>query len=220
MFTTIALIILTATAAVFAVLYFTNRSEAAKYESRSESLSSELNGIREELARVQASNDNRMMALKSDAILEFLKNTEGLDAEYVEGSEIITFMVDDERYHIDTRRLPLQVILRKGYNLDGIDVNWDIMKRASLDVTDELIMIKMNVSQDNNTLDYYIVSPDRSLDNFAKNFEFYMSLIRDAEGRFSQRCHEYEEAIKASGLGNSIPSEYIQQQCESQKMKS
>lgn len=220
MFNTITIIVLTAAAAVFAALYFSNRKDVLKYESKSEGLTSELTGVKEELAKVQASSGSRMLTLKPELILDYLKNTEGLESEFLDGNEMISYKVGDERYHIDTRRLPLQVILRKGYSLDGVEIDWDIMRKAALDVADELIMVKMNVNQEHNTYDYYIVSPDRTLDNFSKNFEFYMSLFRDAESRFSERYHEYEEMAKAAGKGNSIPAEYIKHQCESQKMKS
>ena len=49
---TIIISALTAAAAIFAVLFFQDRKDAKKYESKAESLSKELNDLRCELARI------------------------------------------------------------------------------------------------------------------------------------------------------------------------
>ena len=65
--------VLSAVAAIFAVMFFQDRKAAKKYESKAESLSKELNDLRCELARREISGGEAMIPLTRENIAEFLK---------------------------------------------------------------------------------------------------------------------------------------------------
>ena len=58
---TIIISTLTAVAAIFAVLFFQDRKDAKKYESKAESLSKELNDLRCDLARRENNGGDAMV---------------------------------------------------------------------------------------------------------------------------------------------------------------
>lgn len=118
-----------------------------------------------------------------------------------------------------TERLPRQVYLRKGYNVGDAEVDWDAMEKAALAVTDDLIMIKMNVDTENRTYECYIVSPDRTIGNFVSNFEFYISLFSDAERRFSERYDEFSK-MREENRELKASNEILRRKFEAQKLKS
>lgn len=222
MFTIITIIVLTAIAAFFATLFFTSHKATFKYEQKADQLSSEIIRLREELAAARATTGTRKLPLKVELIKEYLDQSHGLECNILGDGELIAFRLGDSTYHIDARRLPQQVVIRKGYNMENQeDVDWNAIKRASLDVTDSLVMIKMNVEPEDNSFDYYIVSPDRSMDNFQTNFEFYMGLIYDAEKLFYEKYTAYkEEGRDITSRIDEIATEVASKHQESQKMMS
>lgn len=207
-----------AVVAVFASLFLSDRKEKAKYEAKSNELSSEVMRLKEELAQAGVSGSRRQ-CIKKDLILEFLRDDEGLECEVMEDSGLIVFKIGDEKYHVGTERLPRQVYLRKGYNVGDAEVDWDAMEKAALAVTDDLIMIKMNVDTENRTYEYYIVSPDRTIGNFVSNFEFYISLFSDAERRFSERYDEFSK-MREENRELKASNEILRRKFEAQKLKS
>lgn len=218
----ILIVVLSATAALFATLFFTNRKAASKYEGKADQLSSEMIRLREELSGVRATAGTRKQPVKVDLIKEFLEQTQGLDCKVFGEGDLISFRLGDSTYHIDTRRLPQQVAIRKGYNMENQEnVDWDAVRRAALDVMDGLVMIKMNVDPEEKSFDYYIVSPDRSMDNFQSNFEFYIGLIADAEKLFYDKYTEYkEEEQDVSARIDEMAAEVASKHQGSQKMMS
>ena len=69
-----------AVVAVFASLFLSDRKEKAKYEAKSNELSSEVMRLKEELAQAGVSGSRRQ-CIKKDLILEFLRDEEGLECE-------------------------------------------------------------------------------------------------------------------------------------------
>ena len=102
---TIIISTLTAVAAIFAVLFFQDRKDAMKYESKAESLSKELNDLRCDLARRESSGGDTMIPLTCDNIAEFLKREKTGEVEISEDSNVILYVVNGERYR-DTCKLP------------------------------------------------------------------------------------------------------------------
>ena len=98
---TIIISALTAAAAIFAVLFFQDRKDAKKYESKAESLSKELNDLRCELARREISGGEAMIPLTRENIAEFLKMKTTGEVDISEDENIIFFVVNGEPYHID-----------------------------------------------------------------------------------------------------------------------
>ena len=159
--TTIIIFFLAAVAAVFVSLFLSDRKDKARYEARSNELSSEVMRLREELAQSNVYGTRRQ-SIRKDLILEYLRDEAGLECEAMEDRDLIVFKIGDERYHLNTDRLPRQVHLRKGYNVGDADIDWDAMDKAALAVADDLIMINMNVDRENRIYEYSVVSPDRT----------------------------------------------------------
>lgn len=218
MLTTILILFLAAVAAVFASLSLSDRKDKARYEAKSNELSSEVMRLREELAQSKVSGTRRQL-IRKDLILEYLRDEAGLECELMEDRDLIIFKIGDERYHVNTDRLPRQVHLRKGYNVGDADVDWDAMEKAALAVADDLIMVKMNVDRENRTYEYYVVSPDRTIGNFASNFEFYVGLFGDAERCFADRYKEFSKD-REEEREKVMSGEMIRKQFEAQKLKS
>lgn len=48
-------------------------------------------------------------------------------------------------------------------------------------------LVKTNINRKSNSYDCYIVSLDRTIGHFARNFGFYISLLNDAERLFGDK---------------------------------
>ena len=179
---TIIIAVLAAAAAVFAALFFQDRKDAEKYEKMFLEQMKETSGLKEELARRDAVDGNYMKCLDHETLADFLRKEKTPKVEISDGGAYITFDLGEERLGIDCRRLPEQVIVRKGWNLgDGATIHWDVLSRAAMAVTEGLVMVKTNVDPENKTYASYIVTADRTLGSFRENFNFYISVLRDAD---------------------------------------
>lgn len=177
---TILIAVLAAAAAIFATLFFQDRKEAKKYEAKSYILYQELSDLKCEMARRDALAGDIAVPLSRESIADFLRKEKTADVTVSEEGNLVLFKLGDDNYHVDCNRLPQQIILRKGYNVEGADFHWDVLERASQKVTSDLIMVKMSVEA-NDSYDYLIVSPDHTIASFKENFDLYMSIISDAE---------------------------------------
>ena len=215
---TIVIFILATVAAIFAALFISERNEKTRYEAKSDELSSELMQLRAELARVNAMGSGRQ-SLSKELIQNFIRDEEGYECQTYDDRDLIIFNTGDGSYHVDTERLPHQVLLRKGYNLDGADVDWVAMEKASIDVMKGLVIVKININRELNSFEYCIVSLDRTIGNFARNFAFYMGLLNDAERLFGDKYREYAED-KGWECDNVMAEDVLKYQMDSQKLKS
>ena len=183
---TIIISALTAAAAIFAVLFFQDRKDAKKYESKAESLSKELNDLRCDLARREISGGDTMIPLTCDNIAEFLKREKTGEVEISEDANVILYVVNGERYHIECSRLPQQFILRKGYGgMEGAAVHWGILEQAAIQTMKDLVMVKLHVNP-NEGYDFMIVSTTHTIAALREDYDFFMSLISDAESTFRE----------------------------------
>lgn len=200
----ILIAILSATAAIFAALFFHDRKRSSKYESKAEQLNTEIADLRCKLARQETICGGYTEPLYKDALIQFLRKEKTNEVELTDDGEQIVFTLGGERYHISTLRLPQQFILRKGWNLEGSNIHFDILGRAAAEVTDGLVMVKVRVIEDD-SYDFLIVSADHSVASLRENFDFYMSLIADGERKLREEywrimeiehpeeCHDSEE---------------------------
>ena len=192
---TIIISALTAAAAIFAVLFFQDRKDAKKYESKAESLSKELNDLRCELARREISGGEAMIPLTCDNIAEFLKREKTGEVEISEDSNVILYVVNGERYHIECSRLPQQFILRKGYGgMEGAAVHWDILEQAAIQTMKDLVMVKLHVNP-NDGYDLMIVSTTHTIAALREDYDFFMSLIFDAERKLREEYWKIMEVV-------------------------
>ena len=190
---TIIISTLTAVAAIFAVLFFQDRKDAMKYESKAESLSKELNDLRCDLARRENNGGDAMVPLTRENIAEFLKREKTGEVEILEDSNVILYVVNGERYHIECSRLPQQFILRKGYGgMERAAVHWDILEQAAIQTMKDLVMVKLHVNP-NDGYDLMIVSTTHTIAALREDYDFFMSLIFDAERKLRE---EYWKIMK------------------------
>ena len=88
--------VLSAVAAIFAVMFFQDRKDAKKYESKAESLSKELNDLRCDFARREISGGEAMIPLTRENIAEFLKMKTAGEVDISEDDNMIFFVVNGE----------------------------------------------------------------------------------------------------------------------------
>ena len=192
---TIIISALTAAAAIFAVLFFQDRKDAKKYESKAESLSKELNDLRCDLARREISGGDTMIPLTCDNIAEFLKREKTGEVEISEDANVILYVVNGEPYHIDCVRLPQQFILRKGYGgMEGAAVHWDILEQAAIQTMKDLVMVKIYVNP-NAGYGFCIVSTTHTIAALREDYDFFMSLISDAERKLREEYWKIMEIV-------------------------
>lgn len=192
---TIIISALTAAAAIFAVLFFHDRKDAKKYESKAESLSKELNDLRCDLARREISGGDTMIPLTCDNIAEFLKREKTGEVEISEDSNVILYVVNGERYHIECSRLPQQFILRKGYGgMERAAVHWDILEQAAIQTMKDLVMVKIYVNP-NAGYGFCIVSTTHTIAALREDYDFFMSLISDAERKLREEYWKIMEIV-------------------------
>lgn len=194
---TIAIAVLSVTAAMFAMLYFQNRKAAQKYETKAEQLSKEASELEVELARKGAETAQSPVLLTPEVLLKFFTEERGIQAEYDPQAQWMTLQFNDSRLNINCSRLPQQLILRKGYGLEGVDMNLDAMRESSRKVIDDLVLVKMNI-EPKEYFDYYIICMDRTLDTFRINFDFYISILNDADRQFREN---YDALVGEKGEG-------------------
>ena len=192
---TILIAVLTAAAAIFAVLFFQDRKDAKKYESKAESLSKELNDLRCELARRENNGGDAMAPLTRENIAEFLKREKTGEVEISEDANVILYVVNGERYHIDCVRLPQQIMLRKAYFItDGACVHWDILEQAAIQTMKDLVMVKIYVNP-NAGYGFCIVSTTHTIAALREDYDFFMSLISDAERKLREEYWKIMEIV-------------------------
>lgn len=193
--TTIIIAVLAAAAAIFAVLFFQDRKDAQKYESKADSLTRELSDLRCELTRKENDGGDSMTPLTRENIVEFLKREKTGEVEVCEDAPIVTFNVNGERYHIDCSRLPQQFILRKGYGgMEDAGIHWDILEQAAVETSKALVMVKMHVIN-NDGYDFMIVSTTHTVAGLREDYGFFMSLIADAERKVREEYWKIMEIV-------------------------
>lgn len=186
--TAIIIAALAAASAAFAALFFRGRGEAARQESRAEALSREASDLRCQIARMEERDGGYMKPLTKESIEAFLKK-EVAPKVRTSGESMVVFETDST-YVIDCGRLPQQVILRKWYGVDKGSMRWDVAWKASLEVAQRLVMVKMHVDPEDSSYDFMVVSTDRTVGSLRQNFPDYMSIIADAEKLFGERYRE------------------------------
>lgn len=178
---TVIIAALAVASAVLALLFLQDRNQARKFETKADSLAEELGELKCELARSGGARSDAMAPLTAESIAEFLNKEKGGDPEIMKESGLVAFELGGERYFIDCSRLPQQFILRKGYGgMEETDVHWNILEQAAIQTMKDLVMVKMHVSP-NKGYDFMIVSTTHTIASLREDFDFFMSLIADAE---------------------------------------
>lgn len=204
MFSIILVSVSVAVAAVFTALYLSDRRRIIRFENENGSMQSRIADLKSELAVCKSSLEGRRFVTSVDGLKTFLENERGYDCSFSEEDDVLIFKAGEEAFQIDCSRLPHQIILCKGYNANGFEIDWDALEAASLEVNSHIVMAKMHVNK-GTSYDYMIVTMDRTMDSFIGNFDTYMLILRDAERLAVDRYHEVMAKRASSDEGNGFP---------------
>ena len=184
--------------------------------------------------------DNKDASLKAENSLlkgrmEELKNTgyQPLTLEDIEravqvagytpktspSEKVVRFDVSGNTLSVDATRLP-QVIVRNGNRLRPEDWDFDLLKKAAHQVTNDVIILKVYIEeiQDDTYIIYLIVSHDRSYYCFRDNLPEYIDIIdyghrrikeiydRLAAEKRNESLSSLDKLTSASHQNNRIPS--------------
>ena len=200
MIISIIIMALAVTTAVFAVLYFQDRSESEKYEKRADSLSSELVDLKCQMARIETQSSDSLVPINAERVAEFLRMENAADVSITEKSEAVFFTFSNERFMVDCRRLPQMVVVRIDWDLkESFYGHIDIVEHLASEVTNQFVMVKASVDKEAALLSFYIVSSDRTMAAFKGNFSMYMSIFSAADEMFNEK---YRKVV-----GNEHPAD-------------
>lgn len=123
--------------------------------------------------------------------------------------EWITFMVQGERYFIGPEDLPVIAVM-KWFRFDRNIVDMDLMHKAAVQVTNDMIMIKVDIREDEeNILEFHIISIEQKYGHFKDCLTRYVDIIGDAQSKFMQIYNEMvaqrEETLSTMPTLESAP---------------
>ena len=163
------------------------------------------------LKRIPAAEETRPSAevqpLTIDKIADAIR-MEGYFPE-MEG-DLVTFKVQGEGYYVDTERLPM-FFLVKWFNVDPTAWDMDILRAAAHKMSDDLVMVKAGVSEDDKTLNFFIAAQDRNYESFRANLVYYLHILNDGQQKLAQEYNRMVEEKKNAVLpGNpAAPSKIL-----------
>ena len=184
--TVIVLISILLSLALVALLWYTNKV------NRQANL--------ELLKRIPAAEETRPSAevqpLTIDKIADAIR-MEGYFPE-MEG-DLVTFKVQGEGYYVDTERLPM-FFLVKWFNVDPTAWDMDILRAAAHKMSDDLVMVKAGVSEDDKILNFFIAAQDRNYESFRANLVYYLHILNDGQQKLAQEYNRMVEEKKNAVL--------------------
>lgn len=148
------------------------------------------------LKRIPAAEETRSVAevqpLTIDKIAEAIR-MEGYFPD-MEG-DLITFKVQGEGYYVDTDRLPM-FFLVKWFHVDPTAWDMDILRAAAHKMSDDLVMVKAGVTEDDRTLNFFIAAQDRNFESFRANLVYYLHILNDGQQKLAQEYNRMVEEKK------------------------
>lgn len=146
-----------------------------------------------------ARSDTGVQSLTVDKITEAIR----MDGYFPEiKGNMVCFKVQGEDYYVDTERLPM-FFLVKGYNVDPSVWDIDILKAAAHGMSDDLVMVKAGVSDDDRTLNFFIAAQDRNFESFRANLVHYLHILMDGQQKLVQEYNRMVEDNKNAVLPDS-----------------
>jgi hypothetical protein len=164
------------TAVVLGVLLWDRHTEKSR-------LSDEIKGLKESnqelLKRIPIVNEGSFdkESLTVDKIADAIR-FEGFFPE-VENN-LVMFRVQGKVYYVDTTRLPLLFVV-KPFEIDPNELEIDLFKAAAHSMSDQLVMVKASISDDEKRMRYFIATRDRNYESFRANLTVYMRLLDDGQ---------------------------------------
>lgn len=101
----------------------------------------------------------------------------------------VMFMVEGEKYYIQTERIPY-LLIDKSYAIqkDGYDMN--LFRKAASEVTSQIIMGKVIISDDELSLRFNLDSFENSYEHLRDALPTYIGIINETQQRFGKRYDE------------------------------
>lgn len=141
-------------------------------------------------------SETGVQPLTVDKITEAIR-MEGYFPE-IEG-DLVTFKAQGESYYVDTERLPMFFIV-KWYNVDPTAWDMDLLRTAAHKMSDDLVMVKAGVSEDDKTINYFIAAQDRNYESFRTNLVYYLHILNDGQQKLAQEYNRMAEENKNAVL--------------------
>ena len=115
--------------------------------------------------------------------------------------QAVDFMILGESYSVMTDRLPV-VTLFKGYTLDKTKYDMDLLKQAFHRLSDDMIMVKAFVNDDDETVSFRVIALEYCFGNFCASLGRSIDIINEAVELSKAIYHQLEEAQnKCAGTG-------------------
>ena len=118
---------------------------------------------------------------------------------------LVSFKAQGEGYYVDTDRLPM-FFLVKWYNVDPTAWDMDILRAAAHKMSDDLVMVKAGVSEDDRTLNFFIAAQDRNYESFRANLVYYLHILNDGQQKLAQEYNLMVEEKKNAVLPDNPAS--------------
>ena len=108
----------------------------------------------------------------------------------------VMFMVGGEKYFIQTERIPY-LLIDKSYAIQKADYDMVLFRRATSEVTSQIIMGKVIISDDGSSLRFNLDSFENSYEHLRDAFPTYIGIINETQQRFGKRYDELKaEQVK------------------------
>ena len=174
--------------------------------------SKELKGTNMELLRrIPIMNDGagELEPLTVERIANALR-FEGFYPE-VHEDKFLTFKAQGDSYYIDASRLPL-VFLNKVYDLNPDNWEMDLIREAAHRMSDQLVMVKAVISEEDRSLRFFVASCDRNYESFRANIPSYLDIIEDGQRVMDREYNKMvdekrESALRANPVLPALPQE-------------
>lgn len=115
--------------------------------------------------------------------------------------DAVSFKVQGEGYYVDTGRFPM-FFIAKSFSVDPTAMEMDLLKDAAHRMSDDLVMVKTTISEDDKALNFFVAALDRNFESFRANFAFYLSLLMDGQRKMSEEYNRLLEEKQGSALSD------------------
>lgn len=116
----------------------------------------------------------------------------------------VDFKIQGETYAVLTERLPV-LTLYKGYALDKSDYDMDFLRQACHRLSDEMIMVKAFVGDDEAAINFQVTTLEYCFGNFCASLCHSIDIINEAVDRNRAIYHNLKEAQVKSTGSESLP---------------
>ena len=121
----------------------------------------------------------------------------------------VMFMVEGEKYFIQTERIPY-LLIDKSYAFQQDDYDMDLFRKAASEVTSQIIMGKVIISEDGSSLRFNLDSFENRYEHFRDALPTFIGIINETQQRFGRRYDELkaeQERQQKAILGPFIQGE-------------